>query len=99
MTRRLFAGLSAALLVLALGAGSAFAGEVKGPPNQINNTNTTGALEHAHSACAASGLNDFNQGQQVSQVQTAADSWRYYGLPHGAPGKLGLCRGNAGGEE
>jgi hypothetical protein len=102
MIRRLFNAMCAALLVLAFGASTVFAGEVKGPPNQINNTNTTGALEHANSACAASGLNDFDQfdpiGQNESQVQTAADSWKYYGLPKGAPGKLGLCRGG-GGEE
>ena len=100
MIRRLFSAFAAALLVVALGAGTVLAGEVKGPPNQINNTNETGALLHANSACAASGLNDFDQsdpiGQQASQVQTAADSWRYYGLPHGAPGKLGLCRGGTG---
>jgi hypothetical protein len=79
-------------------AGAASAGEVKGPPGTINNTNTTGALDHARSACAASGLNDLDQssGQTASQVQTAADSWKYYGLPKGAPGRLGLCRGNAG---
>jgi hypothetical protein len=98
MFHRLFSVLAAALLVVALGAGTVLAGEVKGPPNQINNTNETGALLHANSACAASGLNDFDTsfGQTVSQVQTAADSWRYYGLPHGAPGKLGLCRGGTG---
>ena len=100
MFRRLSSALAAALLVVALGASTVLAGEVKGPPNQINNTNVTGALDHANSACAASGLNDFDQfdpiGQQASQVQTAADSWRYYGLPHGAPGKLGLCRGGTG---
>jgi hypothetical protein len=78
-------------------AGAALAGEVKGPPRVPDNTNDTGALDHARSACAASGLNDFDphEGQNVSQVQTAADSWKYYGLPKGAPGKLGLCRGNA----
>jgi len=93
------------LLVMAtvatvLAAGGAFAGEVKGPPRTPNNTNTTGALDHARSACAASGLNDFDsaEGQTASQVQTAADSWKYYGLPKGSPGTLGLCRGNAGGE-
>jgi hypothetical protein len=77
--------------------GGAFAGEVKGPPGTVNNTNETGALDHANSACAASGLNDMDQleGQNASQVQTAADSWKYYGLPKGAPGKLGLCRGGA----
>ena len=98
MFRRLLSAVSAALLVVALGASTVLAGEVKGPPGVINNTNETGALLHANSACAASGLNDLDQssGQTVSQVQTAADSWKYYGLPKGAPGKLGLCRGGTG---
>jgi hypothetical protein len=76
-------------------ASGVFAGEVKGPPGTINNTNETGALDHARSACAASGLNDLDphEGQNVSQVQTAADSWKYYGLPKGSPGTFGLCRG------
>ena len=97
MKRLLVVAAFAAMLVSA-GASGAFAGEVKGPPNQQNNTDETGALDHAHSACAASGLNDFDSeaGQNVSQVQTAADSWKYYGLPKGAPGTLGLCRGGAG---
>jgi hypothetical protein len=98
MSRRLLSALVATLLVFAVGASTALAGEVKGPPNVINNTNDTGALDHANSACAASGLNDFDQssGQNVSQVQTAADSWKYYGLPKGSPGTLGLCRGGTG---
>ena len=81
--------------VVVLTSGGAFAGEVKGPPGTVNNTNETGALSHANSACAASGLNDMDlhEGQVVSQVQTAADSWKYYGLPKGAPGKLGACKG------
>ena len=99
MKRLLVVAASVAMLVAAAASG-AFAGEVKGPPNQLNNTNETGALDHANSACAASGLNDFDlsdpDGQIVSQVQTAADSWKYYGLPHGAPGKLGLCKGGTG---
>ena len=86
--------------VVALAAGGAFAGEVKGPPGTLNNTNETGALDHANSACAASGLNDFDLadpvGQTVSQVQTAADSWKYYKLPKGSPGTLGLCKGGTG---
>ena len=98
MSRRLLSLVFAVLLVSAIGAGTALAGEVKGPPGVINNTNDTAALAHANSACAASGLNDLDQtaGQTASQVQTAADSWRYYGLPKGAPGKLGLCRGGTG---
>jgi hypothetical protein len=81
-----------------LAAVPVFAGEVKGPPGTLNNTNETGALNHANSACAASGLNDFDlaDGQTASQVQTAADSWKFYGLPKGAPGKLGLCKGGTG---
>jgi hypothetical protein len=95
--KRLVVVVAAAATLVGAGASGALAGEVKGPPNQLNNTNETGALDHAHSACAASGLNDFDskEGQTASQVQTAADSWKYYGLPKGAPGKLGLCRGAA----
>jgi hypothetical protein len=98
MFRRLFSALAAALLVVVLGASTVLAGEVKGPPGTINNTNVTGALDHANSACAASGLNDLDQtsGQTASQVQTAADSWKYYGLPKGSPGTWGLCRGGTG---
>ena len=94
--KRLLAIVVCAVAFVGVSAGGASAGEVKGPPGTVDNTNTTGALDHAHSACAASGLNDFDshEGQTVSQVQTAADSWRDYGLPTGAPGTLGLCRGN-----
>ncbi len=97
MRRRVTVAICAVVFA-ALTAGSGFAGEVKGPPGTLNNTNETGALDHANSACAASGLNDLDQssGQNVSQVQTAADSWKYYGLPKGAPGTLGLCKGGTG---
>ena len=96
--KRLAGGAGSAAVLAGTGASAAFAGEVKGPPNQPNNTNETGALAHANSACAASGLNDFDteEGQTESQVQTAADSWKFYGLPKGAPGKLGLCTGGTG---
>jgi hypothetical protein len=97
MIKRLLATACCVAAIAVGSASGALAGEVKGPPRVPDNTNETGALDHARSACAASGLNDFDseEGQNVSQVQTAADSWKYYGLPKGAPGKLGLCRGNA----
>jgi hypothetical protein len=108
MKRALVAAM-AAMAFMGAGATGALAGEVKGPPGTpcgagtnnpvcVHNTNETGALDHANSACAASGLNDMDPeaGQTVSQVQTAADSWKYYGLPKGAPGTLGLCRGGTG---
>ena len=100
MRRLLLAAVLAALMVMA-SAGAAFAGEVKGPSTHgslVHNTNKTGALDHANSICAASGLNDNEQptsdaNQNTSQVQTAQDSWLYYGLPKGSVGTLGLCRG------
>jgi hypothetical protein len=92
--RRLLIGATAVVMLAAV---QAFAGEVKGPPGTLNNENETGAPAHANSACAFSGLNDYDlsdlEGQTASQVQTAADSWKFYGLPKGAPGKLGLCKG------
>ena len=98
--KRLAVIAASVALLAGVGASTALAGEVKGPPNQLNNTNETGALDHANSACAASGLNDFDlsdpNGQLASQVQTAADSWKFYGLPKGAPGTLGLCKGGTG---
>ena len=88
----------AASVVVLVGATSsiALAGEIR-PTRHANSTNETGALAHEF-GCAASGLNDLDsaEGQNVSQVQTAADSWKYYGLPKGAPGTLGLCRGGTG---
>lgn len=108
MRTKLSIAISAVVVACAT-AGAACAGEVKGPPGVpcgagtdnpicVHNTDTTGALDHASSACAASGLNDMDPlaGQTVSQVQTAADSWKYYDLPKGSPGTLGLCRGGAG---
>ena len=102
MKRRLLVAACAAMLVG--GAGWAFAGEVKGPPGTLDNTNNTGAPANANSNCAYSGLNDYDSsdpnGQTVNQVQTAADSWKFYGLRKGAPGLGipeagidGLCKG------
>jgi hypothetical protein len=95
MSRVLLITLCAALLVFALGASTALAGEVKGPPGTPYNFNDTAAPAHANSACAYSGLNDLNPafGQTVSIVQTAADSFKYYGYAHGVEGTLGLCQG------
>ncbi len=105
--KRLFVVAASIAMLAGVGASGALAGEVKGPPGSEatitdgGNPNKTGALDHANSACAASGLNDFDlpgRGQNVSQVQTAADSWKYYGFDKGAVGREGLCRGGTGGE-
>jgi hypothetical protein len=98
VVKRLLAIVFCAVAVVGVSSGAALAGEVKGPPGITDNTNETGAFDHANSACAASGLNDLDteEPQNVSQVQTAADSWKYYELPKGSPGTLGLCRGGTG---
>jgi hypothetical protein len=86
-----------ALVLGGVSAGSALAGEVRGPPGTPDNMNFTGAPAHANSNCAYSGLNDFDSkdpmGQLLSKVQTAADAWKFYDLEHGFPGKDGACRG------
>jgi hypothetical protein len=103
-----FAAAVCAAVFAGLGAGAALAGEVKGPPGVpcggdtgivcVHSTNDTGALDHANSACAASGLNDMDplMGQTSSIVQTAADSFKYYEFSHGVEGTLGLCQGGTG---
>jgi hypothetical protein len=90
--RKASAAALCAAFITALTAGSALAGEVKGPPTGGTPTsNDTAAPTHANSICAFSGLNDYTNGQTASQVQTAADSFKYYGLPHGTPGTA--CQG------
>ena len=89
--RMLVAGTLAIAGMLALPA-SAMAGEVKGPstyPNGDHNTSDTGALFHANSFCAASGLNDMDpaEGQNDKRAQTPADA------PPGVPGEA--CRGGS----
>lgn len=68
--KSVFAALLCAVAVAALGATGAVAGEVKGPPGTINNTNFTPVHFHvAASVCSFNGLNDFTQGQTDFQVQ------------------------------
>ena len=68
MKRLLVIAVSTAVLVLT-GGGTAFAGEVKGPPGTVNNTNETGALDHAKSTCAASGSNDLDQDRGTERAR------------------------------
>jgi hypothetical protein len=83
--------------LMGLSLGTASAGEVKGPPGTLDNTNYTAAPANANSNCAYSGLNDFDTSDPVGQfdsfVQTAADAFKFYGLPHGFPGTA--CRGGS----
>ena len=91
--RHLFTAAACAVVFAALSASAAFAGEVIGPPGPGGAGINTAAPAHANSICAFSGLNDYQNGQVASHVQTAADSFKYYGLPHGTPGTA--CRGGS----
>jgi hypothetical protein len=86
MSRTRFLAVTAfAAAVLGVGAASAFAGEVKGPPYQgppvpggiANASNSTPATTDGNaSLCAFSGLNDYdaNLGQTDRQTQTPKDA-------------------------
>ena len=88
---RKFAAAFCAVVLLAIGASAAFAGEVTGPPGSAANppTKATGAPEHSNSICSFNGLNDFNQGPAIERTQT----------PHnqGSPGDAGhgTCAGGS----
>lgn len=84
--------------VAGAGAGAALAGEVKGPPGTPNVPNSgsgvsTGALDHANSICAASGLNDMIVGEGPIDfiVQSPGQDVRNGLIPPGVPGFA--CRG------
>ena len=69
--RRKFAATASAALIAALGAGSALAGEVQGPPGAANQPGTYTPVHFgvAASACSFSGLNDFEQGHHTLITQ------------------------------
>jgi hypothetical protein len=99
---------ASALAVAGLSAGSALAGEVKGPPGSPataqpgGSPNETGALDHASSICAANGLNDYDtlEGQNDFHVQSYGID--VAGLAPSEPADPHLfnpgdaCRGGAG---
>jgi len=66
-----FAAAASAALIAALGAGSALAGEVQGPPGAANQPGTPTPITDgvAASACAFNGLNDYVQGQTARITQ------------------------------
>lgn len=72
--RKIFAVMASMAVIVGVGAGSAFAGEVKGPPG--GGGGETAAPGHAKSLCAFSGLNDYdpNVGQNDRQTQTPKDA-------------------------
>jgi hypothetical protein len=69
--RRKFAAAACAALIATLGAGSALAGEVQGPPGADNQPGTPTPIADgvAASECAFSGLNDYQQGHTARITQ------------------------------
>ena len=92
--------LVVAASIVVLAAGGAFAGEVKGPPGTLNNTNETGAPTHANSACAFSGLNDYDlsdhEGQLVNPGSDRGGLLEVLRASAGRPRQIGLCKGGTG---
>ena len=87
-----------AIAVMGAGVGSAFAGEVKGPPGTpgvfgSGSEKETAAVKHANSICAFSGLNDFREG--FGEIETITQSpgteHRLGNTPPGVPGEA--CKG------
>ena len=73
--KRMISVMASVAVFAAVAAGSAVAGEVKGPPTGGNpTTNVTAAPANAHSYCAYSGLNDYINGQVDRQTQTPKDA-------------------------
>jgi hypothetical protein len=92
---RWFAAAICVAVVVAIGAGTALAGEVQGPPGTPGQAfsgsgKRTGAPLHSQSICSYNGLNDMNpaQGPIDSIVQT----------PHtqGVPGQAGADAAGSG---
>ncbi len=82
-----------AAAIVGMGASSALAGEVKGPPGTpgvigSGSQTDTGAPSHASSICAYSGLNDFRaeNGQITFIVQSPGQEVRMGSTPPGIPG-------------
>jgi hypothetical protein len=98
--KSLVAAVLCGVALAGVGAGSAFAGEVKGPPgtpgvpDSGSGKTPTGAPAHANSICSFSGLNDMvvDEGPIDFIVQSPGQNVRAGGPP-GIPGLA--CRGGS----
>jgi hypothetical protein len=97
----LFVVSVSALAIVATGAGSALAGEIKGPgsPSGIPAEGPdTAALAHTHSICAASGLNEYHAGEP-NEFPTRTQSYGQLvrmGLKALVPSPGVACNGHSG---
>ena len=82
LVTRFGVAVSAAAMVLSLGASAVLAGEVVGPPGSIGHPGTVKDTTHANSICSFSGLNDFVNGPTDFHVQSFGQDVR---LHHPSP--------------
>jgi hypothetical protein len=81
--------------VVSVGAGSAFAGEVIGPPGSVGSPGTPKDMSHANSICAFSGLNDFVNGPTDFIVQSYGQDVRSHRADPRAFNPGDACRGGS----
>jgi hypothetical protein len=93
--RSFFAASACAVAVAAVGAGSAFAGEITGPstPTGGDQTNPTAAPDNANSICAFSGQNHVHAGEPPSRVRSYGQLVAA-GLKADFPSPGDACNGN-----
>ena len=89
--KRLLVTLSVAVS-MAAGAGWAFAGEVKGPPGTVDNTNYTGARTNANSNCAVQRSERFRQRGSGTNRFERTDGGRLVEVLRRAEGHPGQTR-------
>jgi hypothetical protein len=84
-----------AIAMVSASVGSAFAGEVTGPPGSVGHPGTPKDMSHANSICAFSGLNDFVNGPTDFHVQSFGQDVRLHGADprEGNPGDA--CQGGS----
>jgi hypothetical protein len=94
--------VASAAAIAALGAGSAFAGEIKGPGSPtgvpVDEAVATAAPAHTNSICAYSGLNHFHEGE-FGELPIRTQSYGQlvrYGYKSMIPSPGVACNGHTG---
>lgn len=91
--KRLLAAATCAAAVGVVAAGTAFAGEVKGPPGAGNVTPKD--TSHANSICSFSGLNDYVDGPVDFLAQAFGIDVKLYDADPSAFNPGDACRGGS----
>jgi hypothetical protein len=93
--RKALCALAVGATIMGVGAGTALAGEVKGPPGSVGDPGTPKDMSHANSICVFSGLNDFVDGPSDFHVQSYGQDVRLYGAEPSEFNPGDACRGGS----